>query len=98
MSESLLELPATMRNPVEPFLRMDRMPHIWCPACGIGTTVNCFTRALESSKLDLDSGRMPRVSKVQRISAENSFLRHPTDPAWVFGYDAITVPLGPQQP
>ena len=33
---------------------MDRMPHIWCPGCGIGTTVNCFTRALESSKLNLD--------------------------------------------
>ena len=42
------------RNPVEPFLRMDRMPHIWCPACGIGTTVNCFTRALIDSKTDLD--------------------------------------------
>jgi 6-hydroxynicotinate 3-monooxygenase len=40
--------------------------------------------------------RMPRVGKVQRISAENSFLRTPTDPTWVFGYDAINVPLGPQ--
>jgi 2-oxoglutarate ferredoxin oxidoreductase subunit beta len=42
-------------NPVEPFLRMDRMPHIWCPGCGIGTTVNCFTRALVESKLPLDN-------------------------------------------
>lgn len=42
-------------NPVEPFLRMDRMPHIWCPGCGIGTTVNCFTRALIDSKVDLDN-------------------------------------------
>jgi 2-oxoglutarate/2-oxoacid ferredoxin oxidoreductase subunit beta len=42
------------RNPVESLLRMDRMPHIWCPGCGIGTTVNCFARALEQSKLDLD--------------------------------------------
>ncbi len=41
-------------NPVEPFLRMDRMPHIWCPGCGIGTTVNCFARALTSSGYDLD--------------------------------------------
>ncbi|HET9538078.1 MAG TPA: FAD-dependent monooxygenase [Mesorhizobium sp.] len=41
--------------------------------------------------------RMPRVDKVQQISAENSFLRLPTDPTWVFGYDAVTVPLGPQQ-
>ncbi|MGZ4837634.1 MAG: 2-oxoacid:ferredoxin oxidoreductase subunit beta [Terriglobales bacterium] len=40
-------------NPVEPFLRTDRMPHIWCPGCGIGTTVNCFARALLDSKVDL---------------------------------------------
>jgi 2-oxoglutarate/2-oxoacid ferredoxin oxidoreductase subunit beta len=40
-------------NPVEPFLRSERMPHIWCPGCGIGTTVNCFTRALIDSKIDL---------------------------------------------
>jgi 2-oxoglutarate ferredoxin oxidoreductase subunit beta len=40
-------------NPVESFLRMDRMPHIWCPGCGIGTTVNCFARALVESKADL---------------------------------------------
>lgn len=39
--------------------------------------------------------RLPRVSKVQRISAENSFLRYPTDPTWVFGYDAVSVALGP---
>ena len=51
----ILDIPCEpRRNPVEPFLRMDRMPHIWCPACGIGTTVNCFTRALESSKLNLN--------------------------------------------
>jgi 2-oxoglutarate ferredoxin oxidoreductase subunit beta len=42
-------------NPVEPFLRSDRMPHIWCPGCGIGTTVNAFSRALIDSKLDLQS-------------------------------------------
>jgi len=41
-------------NPVESFLRMDRIPHIWCPGCGIGTTVNCFTRALIESKIDLE--------------------------------------------
>jgi len=44
----------TAVNPVEPFLRTDRMPHIWCPGCGIGTTVNCFARALVESKLNLD--------------------------------------------
>ena len=30
------------------------MPHIWCPGCGIGTTVNCFARALVESKLPLE--------------------------------------------
>jgi 2-oxoglutarate ferredoxin oxidoreductase subunit beta len=49
MSERAAVNPAT--NPVEPFLRVDRMPHIWCPGCGIGTTVNCFARALVESKL-----------------------------------------------
>ncbi len=44
---------AIPQNPVEPFLRSERMPHIWCPGCGIGTTVNCFTRALLDSKADL---------------------------------------------
>ena len=41
-------------NPVEPFLRSDRMPHIWCPGCGIGTTVNCFTRAIDESGIPMD--------------------------------------------
>ncbi len=43
-----------MQNPVEQYLRMDRIPHIWCPGCGIGTTVNCFARAIEQSGIDLE--------------------------------------------
>ncbi|MHC4944617.1 MAG: thiamine pyrophosphate-dependent enzyme [Planctomycetota bacterium] len=42
------------KNPVENFLRMDRMPHIWCPGCGVGTTVNCFTRAVEQAGVSPD--------------------------------------------
>src|SRR5512146_1182602 len=49
-----LALEADNLNPVMPFLRQERLPHIWCPSCGIGTTVNCFTRALTQSGLDLD--------------------------------------------
>jgi 2-oxoglutarate ferredoxin oxidoreductase subunit beta len=30
------------------------MPHIWCGGCGIGTSVNCFARALERAKIDRD--------------------------------------------
>jgi 2-oxoglutarate ferredoxin oxidoreductase subunit beta len=32
---------------------MDRIPHIWCPTCGIGTAVNVFIQALMESGLDL---------------------------------------------
>jgi len=39
---------------VMPYLRQDRIPHIWCPGCGIGTSLNCFCRALTESELDLD--------------------------------------------
>ena len=41
-------------HPVGPFLRMDRIPHIWCPTCGIGTVVKSFASALEESGIDLD--------------------------------------------
>lgn len=54
MSEEMFEVEQNIpMNTVESFLRMDRMPHIWCPGCGIGTTVNCFAHALETSGLDL---------------------------------------------
>ncbi|HSW40500.1 MAG TPA: thiamine pyrophosphate-dependent enzyme, partial [Acidobacteriota bacterium] len=33
---------------------MDRMPHIWCSGCGLGTSVNCFVRAIEASGLPVD--------------------------------------------
>jgi 2-oxoglutarate ferredoxin oxidoreductase subunit beta len=46
--------PVVMENPVERYLRTDRIPHIWCPGCGIGTTVNCFARALDECGIDLD--------------------------------------------
>ena len=42
------------KNPVEDFLRMDRIPHIWCPGCGIGTVVTSFAEALRKSEIDLD--------------------------------------------
>jgi 2-oxoglutarate ferredoxin oxidoreductase subunit beta len=33
---------------------MDRIPHIWCPGCGIGTVVTSFSDALKKSKIPLD--------------------------------------------
>jgi 2-oxoglutarate ferredoxin oxidoreductase subunit beta len=41
-------------HPIAPYLRTDRLPHVWCPGCGIGTVVQCFSAALERSGADLD--------------------------------------------
>ncbi|HUU85865.1 MAG TPA: thiamine pyrophosphate-dependent enzyme [Phycisphaerae bacterium] len=45
---------AADQHPIAPYLRMDRMPHIWCPTCGIGTVVKCYATALEETGVDLD--------------------------------------------
>ena len=42
------------RHPMDDLLRGDRLPHIWCQGCGIGTAVSCFISALVRSGLDLD--------------------------------------------
>jgi 2-oxoglutarate ferredoxin oxidoreductase subunit beta len=54
VSELIREDAAEQEHPIAPFLRMDRIPHIWCPTCGIGTVVKCYASALELSGLDLD--------------------------------------------
>jgi 2-oxoglutarate ferredoxin oxidoreductase subunit beta len=41
-------------HPIDSIIRTDRMPHVWCPGCGIGSSVNCFSNALQKAKLDLD--------------------------------------------
>ncbi|MEW6237738.1 MAG: 2-oxoacid:ferredoxin oxidoreductase subunit beta [Candidatus Omnitrophota bacterium] len=43
---------ARLTNELEPYLRMDRIPHIWCSGCGIGTAVNAFVRAVIDSKIE----------------------------------------------
>ena len=49
-------------HPIAPFVRMDRMPHIWCPTCGIGTVVKCFAAALEN--LEVDQKKVAVVSGI----------------------------------
>jgi len=40
--------------PVEALLREDRIPHIWCSGCGLGSVLHSFLSALVKSDLDLD--------------------------------------------
>lgn len=42
-------------HPMEKLLRMDRIPHIWCPTCGIGTAVKAFATALEQLEIDYNN-------------------------------------------
>jgi 2-oxoglutarate ferredoxin oxidoreductase subunit beta len=41
-------------SPMSGTLRMDRMSHIWCPGCGIGSEVNAFAEAVKRSGVDPD--------------------------------------------
>ena len=41
-------------HPLDIYLRMERLPHIWCPGCGLGLILNCFIRSLLRSGLNLD--------------------------------------------
>ncbi len=42
-------------HPLDAVIRSDRMPHIWCPGCGIGIAMRCYAQALLQSDIDLDS-------------------------------------------
>ncbi|MDP2917599.1 MAG: thiamine pyrophosphate-dependent enzyme [Dehalococcoidia bacterium] len=39
---------------IDCFLRLDRIPHIWCAGCGIGLVVGAFARAIARSGLNPD--------------------------------------------
>ena len=44
----------SQHHPLDRLLRQDRLPHIWCSGCGLGTALNCFLNALIKSEMDPD--------------------------------------------
>lgn len=42
------------KHPLEDYLRVERLPHIWCPGCGLGTILAAFLRSLLESGLKPD--------------------------------------------
>ncbi|MCE5333018.1 MAG: thiamine pyrophosphate-dependent enzyme, partial [Desulfobacteraceae bacterium] len=44
---------STPKHPLDSVLRTERIPHIWCPGCGIGTAFAASLIALQSSGIDL---------------------------------------------
>ena len=41
-----------MQHPMAGLLRMERMPHIWCSSCGLGSSLTCFIEAIKQSGVD----------------------------------------------
>ena len=41
-------------HPLDGLIRADRMPHIWCPGCGIGIVMRCYAQAIIKSGIDLE--------------------------------------------
>lgn len=44
----------TDRHPLDDLIRADRMPHIWCPGCGIGIAMRCYAQAILDSSVPVD--------------------------------------------
>ncbi|MFQ5878989.1 MAG: thiamine pyrophosphate-dependent enzyme [Dehalococcoidia bacterium] len=42
-------------HPLDEVLRSERLPHIWCPGCGLGIVTECYARAMLASGIPLDS-------------------------------------------
>ena len=42
------------RHPKDDLLRGDRIPHIWCPGCGIGSSVSAAITTLQKTGIDYD--------------------------------------------
>lgn len=41
-------------HPMDQILRSERLPHIWCPGCGIGVVLSAFVNALTKSAIPCD--------------------------------------------
>lgn len=42
------------KHPLDSMLRTERIPHIWCPGCGIGTAFSSCLIAMQSSGIDIE--------------------------------------------
>ncbi|MBE0408318.1 MAG: 2-oxoacid:ferredoxin oxidoreductase subunit beta [Anaerolineales bacterium] len=41
-------------HPLDKIIRSDRMPHIWCPGCGIGIAMRCYAQAILNSNIPVE--------------------------------------------
>jgi salicylate hydroxylase/6-hydroxynicotinate 3-monooxygenase len=57
--------------------------------CLEGVDADGIARALKR----YEANRLPRTAEIQQTSAKNTWMRSATDPTWVYGYNAWSVPL-----
>ncbi len=48
MASKALLPPPQYAHPVDDLLRTERLPHVWCPGCGIGIVLHSFLRAVKA--------------------------------------------------
>ncbi|MGD9160794.1 MAG: 2-oxoacid:ferredoxin oxidoreductase subunit beta [Desulfobacteraceae bacterium] len=48
------QAPLELAHPLDSLIRTDRIPHIWCTGCGIGTVFSSCLKAMVSSGIDLE--------------------------------------------
>jgi len=49
-------------HPMDELLRSDRIPHIWCPGCGLGSVMTCFIEAID--RIGIDPQKLSVVSGI----------------------------------
>jgi 2-oxoglutarate ferredoxin oxidoreductase subunit beta len=47
-----MEARVEQSHPIDPFLRTDMFPSMWCSGCGIGTVVFTFIEAIKEARID----------------------------------------------
>jgi len=53
MDKALKASKSLIKHPLDDLIRTDRIPHIWCPGCGIGTAFSSCLIAMKESGIDL---------------------------------------------
>jgi 2-oxoglutarate ferredoxin oxidoreductase subunit beta len=51
-------MPPELSHPLDDLIRTDRLPHIWCTGCGIGTVFASCLTAMKGSGIDLEKTAM----------------------------------------
>jgi salicylate hydroxylase/6-hydroxynicotinate 3-monooxygenase len=53
----------------------------------------CDADGIPAALQRYEINRLPRTAEIQQTSSKNTWMRNATDPTWVYGYDAWSVPL-----